>query len=190
MLAPSPVLVSASASDLARIHAAARFAAIRHADHRRKDARQQPYINHLIEVAELLSRAVGDSDPDLIMAGYLHDTIEDVGVTYDQLVAMFNEDVATLVREVTDNKNLSREDRKRIQVERAATISRRGQWLKLADKISNVRSMIDSPPAAWPRERRLDYVTWAGKVVAALTEPHPYLITEFDQVHQRALAEF
>lgn len=188
MSASAPVLVSASASDLARLHSAARFAAERHADHRRKDPRRLPYINHLIEVAQLLACAVGDTDVQLVMAGYLHDSIEDVGVTFDELNQHFGDDVASLVLEVTDDKSLSREERKQLQIEHAATISRRGQWLKQADKISNVRSMVDSPPTDWPAERRQDYVLWAGRVVSALREPHPFLQQEFDFVYRRALA--
>ena len=84
------------------------FAAGRHRDHRRKDSRQTPYVNHLIEVALLLSEVVGDSDPDLIIAGLLHDTVEDVGVTRDELEAQFGEGVAALVLAVTDDKNLLR----------------------------------------------------------------------------------
>lgn len=187
MSASAPVLVPASLSDLARIHAAARFAAERHADQRRKDPRRQPYINHLIEVAYLLASAVGETDANLVIAGYLHDSIEDVGVTHDELVGHFGADVATLVSEVTDDKSLSREERKRLQIEHAATISRRGQWLKMADKISNVRSMVETPPAEWTPERRLDYIMWAGRVVAAMPEPHPYLQREFGLVYERAL---
>ena len=188
MSASAPVLVPASASDLVRLHAAARFAADRHADQRRKDPRRLPYINHLIEVAQLLAEAVGDSDVQLVMAGYLHDSIEDVGVTYEELQGTFGVDVADLVLEVTDDKSLSREVRKQRQIEHAATISRRGQWLKQADKISNVRSILESPPADWTVERRLDYVVWAGRVVAAMPEPHAYLQGKFEALHARALA--
>ncbi len=46
---------------------AVRFAAERHANHRRKGAAQEPYVNHLIEVADLVARAT-DTDEDLVIA--------------------------------------------------------------------------------------------------------------------------
>ena len=52
------------------------FAARKHIDHRRKGVREEPYINHLAEVARLLADATDGDDLDLVLAGLLHDTIE------------------------------------------------------------------------------------------------------------------
>jgi (p)ppGpp synthase/HD superfamily hydrolase len=131
------------------ILAAARFAAERHAAQRRKGNTAEPYVNHLLEVAELLARTADDLDTNLIVAALLHDTIEDVGVTREEIAERFGEDVASLVAEVTDDKSLPKETRKALQVERAPNKSPRAQALSAADKIANVRSIATSPPANW-----------------------------------------
>jgi (p)ppGpp synthase/HD superfamily hydrolase len=71
---------------------AACFAAERHAAQRRKGATAEPYINHLLEVAGLVSSALAEADTNLVIAALLHDTIEDVGVTREQLTARFGSD--------------------------------------------------------------------------------------------------
>jgi (p)ppGpp synthase/HD superfamily hydrolase len=130
-----------------RILAATRFAAERHAFQKRKGLAGEPYVNHLIEVAELIAGATDAPDTNLVMAGLLHDTIEDTGVTANELVQRFGEDVAGLVIEVTDDKSLPKQRRKALQVETAPLKSQRAQTLKLADKISNLRAIMASPPA-------------------------------------------
>ena len=57
----------------------------RHVDHRRKGERAEPYVNHLAEVADLVAEATDGSDPNLVAAAVLHDTIEDTGMTYTEL---------------------------------------------------------------------------------------------------------
>ena len=164
-----------------QILAAARFAAERHAAQRRKGRTAEPYINHLLEVAELLARTADQLDTNLIVAALLHDTIEDVGVTRDELAACFGEDVAGLVAEVTDDKSLDKETRKALQVENAPSKSARAQALGAADKIANVRSISSSPPVNWSFERRVEYVRWARRVVARYQHLDPRLAAEFAQ---------
>ena len=122
---------------------AATFAAEKHADQRRKGKRQEPYINHLLEVAELVS-SVAERDENLIIAALLHDVVEDAGVTFAELAERFSDDVAALVAEVTDDKSLPKVERKRLQIVSAPHKSPRARILKLADKISNLRSMLNS----------------------------------------------
>ena len=143
------------------------FAARKHAGQRRKGLRAEPYVNHLTEVALLLAEATDGADPALVMAGLLHDTIEDTDTTRDELAAIFGEDVASLVVEVTDDRSLDRESRKRIQVETAPMKSRRARMVKIADKIANLRSIAESPPMGWSPRRKREYVEWARRVVAA-----------------------
>lgn len=56
--------------------------------------------------------------------------------------------------------------------------------IKLADKISNLRSILYSPPADWDLERRRQYFEWARQVVAALSHPNPTLLTEFERTYR------
>ena len=157
------------------------FAARRHAGQRRKGLRAEPYVNHLTEVALLLAEASDGADPALVMAGLLHDTIEDTGTTRDELAAVFGNDVASLVVEVTDDTRLDRESRKRLQVENAPKKSRRARMIKIADKIANLRSIAESPPVGWSARRKRKYVAWAREVVAACGETSEVLEKLFEQ---------
>jgi guanosine-3',5'-bis(diphosphate) 3'-pyrophosphohydrolase len=143
------------------------FAAQKHSHQRRKGLKAEPYINHLTEVALHLAEASSGADPALVMAGLLHDTIEDTNTTREELIGAFGEDVASLVAEVTDDKSLPREERKKRQVETAAAHSARARMIKLADKIANLRSIAESPPVGWSGRKKKEYVAWARQVVAA-----------------------
>ncbi len=160
---------------------AACFAADKHGAQRRKGGAAEPYVNHVLEVARLVADALETSDEPLVMAALLHDTLEDTETSYEELTGLFGEDVASLVAEVTDDKTLPNAERKRLQVEHAATRTRRAQMIKIADKISNLRSMAVSPPAGWDEARKREYVKWARAVVAALTEPNATLLAEFER---------
>ncbi len=162
---------------------AAHFAAEKHAGQRRKGAAAEPYINHLLEVAELVS-SVQPADTNLVIAALLHDTVEDAGVTKEELVQRFGGDVAGLVMEVTDDKSLPKAERKRLQIVHAPELSVRAGIIKLADKISNLRAILASPPVDWSVGRKREYFGWAKKVIEGLAEPNPILKAEFDQLHQ------
>jgi hypothetical protein len=56
---------------------------------------------------------------------------------------------------------------------------------KLADKISNLRSILFSPPPDWDFQRKKEYFTWAKSVVDGFTAPNPALKAEFDATLQR-----
>lgn len=165
---------------------AAHFAAESHSGQRRKGAAAEPYINHLIEVAELVSSALSEPDTNLVIAALLHDTIEDAGVTKEELIQTFGADVAELVVEVTDDKALPKAERKRLQIVNAPKKSVRAQVIKLADKISNVRAILSSPPADWSVQRKREYFEWAKQVVDGLTAPNQKLKAEFERLYRRA----
>src|SRR5438309_12074651 len=95
---------------------AAELAPGRHNSMPRKARGNDPYINHLAEVANLLSAATDGSDAELVAAGWLHDTIEDTAMTREELAHRFSERVAELVVEVTDDMSLPKDERRRKQV--------------------------------------------------------------------------
>jgi (p)ppGpp synthase/HD superfamily hydrolase len=170
-------------NDLAAILSAAHFAADRHKNQRRKGKAGEPYINHLLEVAQLVSSTLLELDRNLVIAALLHDVIEDVGVTKEELVERFGSDVADLVSEVTDDKSLTKGERKRLQVETAPKKSVRAQAIKVADKISNLRALLISPPADWDFQRKKEYFEWSKRVVDGLTAPNLELKAEFDKTY-------
>ena len=173
-----------SANAVRRILSAARFAAEKHAQQKRKGATGEPYFNHLLEVAELVAASSNDLDVELVMAAFLHDTVEDTGTTLSELEKLFGKEVADVVAEVTDDKSLPKERRKLLQVETANKKSQRAQTLKLADKISNLRAIVASPPVGWSLERKREYFDWSRQVISGLTSPNPVLKAEFDKTYQ------
>ena len=159
------------------------FAADKHRNQRRKDASASPYINHPIALANLLLNEAGIEDQRVLIAAILHDTIEDTDTTEQELVKHFGKDVADIVVEVTDDKTLPKAERKRLQIEHAAHISRRAKLVKLADKICNLRDITASPPVGWSLDRKREYVDWAKAVVDRLRGVHPGLEHQFDKAY-------
>ena len=90
---------------MALIIKAADFAAFKHRNQRRKDVDASPYINHPIALAALLTNEAGITDPGVICAALLHDTIEDTETTPAELQGQFGRTIAAVVMEVTDDKN-------------------------------------------------------------------------------------
>lgn len=160
------------------------FAADKHRDQRRKDARAAPYINHAIALCNVLANEGGIEDERVLCAAVLHDTIEDTETTEQELVRLFGQEIADIVVEVTDDKSLPKDERKRLQIEHAGQVSRRAKLVKLADKIANLRDIANSPPANWPLERKQAYFDWAMQVVDGLRGVHPELERVFDEAYR------
>jgi (p)ppGpp synthase/HD superfamily hydrolase len=166
---------------------AADMAARWHVHQRRKGVAQEPYINHLLEVASLVTQATGGTDPNLVIAALLHDAVEDQGVSYETIVREYGKRVAETVMEVTDDKTLPKDERKRKQIEAAPKKSREAKLIKLADKTSNVRAVANSPAPDWSVERRLEYVEWSKQVVTGLRGASPWLEQQFDEATDQAV---
>ncbi|MFG1375814.1 HD domain-containing protein [Xanthobacter autotrophicus] len=179
---------AASAPPLALVVRALAFATLRHTDQRRKGRRAQPYVNHLAEVALLVSEATGGRDAALVAAALLHDVVEDQDVTAAEIEATFGADLAGLVMEVTDDKGLEAAERKRMQVAHAPHLSARAKVLKLADKTANLRSITEDPPQDWSPARARAYVEWARAVVEGLAGACPALEATFQQAAEEAIA--
>ena len=171
--------------DLALLLKALAFAAHKHRDQRRKDAEASPYINHPIALADVLVNEGGVADTEVLSAALLHDTVEDTDTTPEELERVFGRRIARIVAEVTDDKNLPKAERKRLQVEHAATISAEAKLVKLADKICNLRDVAERPPASWDLARRIEYFDWAKSVVDRLRGAHPRLEKAFDAAYAK-----
>ena len=176
--------------ELMQFARAADYAARRHIAQRRKGERGEPYINHLTEVTALLAEATDGADPVLLLGGLLHDVVEDTDATIEDLSEHFGTEVADLVAEVTDDKSLPQAERKRLQIETVARKSQRAKLLKIADKTSNLRSLVASPPMEWTGQRLADYVDWAARVVDACRGLNTALDAAFDTAYAQARARF
>jgi GTP diphosphokinase / guanosine-3',5'-bis(diphosphate) 3'-diphosphatase len=146
------------------------FASRKHSQQRRKDADASPYINHPIALVSILAIEAGINDTD---------------TSVEKLVEAFGGPIASLVQEVTDDKELPKAERKLLQVEHAANLSPKARSVKLADKIANLRDVADSPPVNWPLARRQEYFDWAKQVVDKILDPPAGLLTLFMTVYGR-----
>ncbi|AVP95889.1 phosphohydrolase [Ahniella affigens] len=170
-----------------RFVAAVAFAAEKHRHQRRKDAEASPYINHPVALAQTLADLGGVTDLDVLCAAVLHDTLEDTETTVAELTQHFGPDIAAIVQEVTDDKTLSKAERKQLQIEHAGHASRQAKLVKLADKICNVQDILDAPPANWDSARRIEYLHWSKAVVDRVRGVNPALESTFDQLLERGL---
>lgn len=173
--------MSADLNPLKMVSLAADYAARQHVSQRRKGVAQEPYLNHLAEVAALLAATSTSPEWKLICAGWLHDTIEDTGTRREELAIMFGDEVAAIVVEVTDDKTLPKAQRKELQLRNTPHKSDAAKLIKLADKTSNLRSLASSPPEWWDRDRVLAYVAWAEQVVASCLPLNEVLAGHFQE---------
>jgi (p)ppGpp synthase/HD superfamily hydrolase len=172
---------------LARAYA---YAAVQHAGQRRNAATGEPYLNHLVEVANLLAYATDGNSPDLVAAGVLHDVLEDTETTPNELRTLFGPAVADIVEEVTDPPDLSEGDRRRRQVEHAPQLSIPAKLLKIADKTSNLRERIAHRPEGQSDAEIRDYIEWGEMVVASCRGLNEKLEDAFNEAFEAALRKY
>jgi GTP diphosphokinase / guanosine-3',5'-bis(diphosphate) 3'-diphosphatase len=171
--------------ELALLLKALAFAAHKHRDQRRKDAEASPYINHPIELADVLVNEGGITEVEVLCAALLHDTVEDTDTTPEELTDAFGSRIARIVAEVTDDKRLPKDVRKRLQIEHAPSLSHEAKLVKLADKLCNLRDVAERPPAKWDLARRREYYDWAKRVVDGMRGTHARLEAAFDAAYAR-----
>jgi HD domain-containing protein len=168
-------------TELPRLTKALLFAADAHRNQRRKGAAQEPYVNHLIEVVDLVVQATDNADMDMVIAALLHDVVEDTPTSYEEVAASFGERVAEIVRENSDDMSLSKAERRRSRIAAMALKSREARIVKMADIISNPRAIAVSPPAGWSAERKLGYLEGCRQVVDAARGTEASLERIFDE---------
>jgi len=173
-------------SGIRLVSEAAELAARRHTGQKRKGRGDEPYVNHLAEVANLLSTATHGEDAELVAAGWLHDVLEDTETAHEELAQRFGLRVAGLVQECTDDMSLPKSERRRLQIIDCPHKSDGAKLIKIADKISNVRARIFPNPSREQREELADYLAWAEQVVAGCRGGNATLDGLFDEAAANA----
>jgi guanosine-3',5'-bis(diphosphate) 3'-pyrophosphohydrolase len=105
------------------------------------------------------------------------------------LETAFGVEVRAVVQEVSDDKSLPKEERKRLQIENAKDASERAKLIKLADKICNLQDIIASPPANWAVDRKRKYVEWAQAVIEEIRGTNSELEKRFEGLCKKALLQ-
>jgi guanosine-3',5'-bis(diphosphate) 3'-pyrophosphohydrolase len=158
------------------------FAADKHQIKPRKNEKATPYINHPLEVAKYLAIGGGVTSTEILSAAVLHDVLEDTGVSYEELHLLFGKQIADIVLEVTDDKKLSKKERKQKQVEKMKNASLGAKTVKIGDKISNVKSCFEDPPKSWGKNEIVGYTVWSKKVVDVCRDANLGLAEVFDKL--------
>ena len=175
---------------MANLLNAIEFAAMKHRDQRRKDPFGTPYINHPIGVASLIANIGGVEDVKVLQAAILHDTVEDTNTTFEEIEENFGLEVRNIVAEVTDNKSLSKVDRKKKQVINAPNKSTGAKIVKLADKLHNLTDLLNNPPKSWTTEYIHGYFVWCYFVVAGLRGTNIGLEKALDDMFKKVITSF
>lgn len=170
------------------------FATRAHAGQYRKGTRI-PYIAHPLAVAKLLIE--NNFEPEVVIAGLLHDTIEDTNVTIQEIRARFGERVAVIVAAVTElPRSFAWEERKRAILQQMETAPFEVLALECADKLDNLREIQNNfarvGEATWERfNRPKKYQQWHYASLAQLflrRVPKPethFLFTEYARMIQQ-----
>ncbi|XP_012276770.1 guanosine-3',5'-bis(diphosphate) 3'-pyrophosphohydrolase MESH1 [Orussus abietinus] len=167
---------------LALILKCADFAAKKHSKQRRKDVEQTPYINHPIGVANILIEEGGINNPIVLASALLHDTVEDTETTFEEIEINFGSAVAKIVKEVTDDKTLEKEERKRLQIQNSPKKSHEAKLVTLADKVYNLRDLQRATPVGWTYTRVREYFKWAEAVINGCRGTNAKLETAIDVI--------
>ena len=112
-----------------------------HSGQKRK-AGGMPYIVHPLEVFTILVSM--DAPESLLIAGLLHDVLEDTGAKQEEVSAFFGPEVLSLVLSHTEDKSHSWKKRKTDGIAFLKTAGREEKLLVLADQLANLRSIHHS----------------------------------------------
>ena len=151
------------------------FAAEKHRGQIRRSKDKTPYISHPITVTVTLMKVGKVRDVEIIQASLLHDVLDETDTPLVDIEKQFGSKVAKYVAELTQDKSLSKAERKRRQVAAAPHTSVGAAQIQLADKMCNLNELLDNPPSAWTRARIDTYFQWAESVIARLPDANPKL---------------
>jgi len=143
---------------------AASFAARCH-EHQYRDDGETPYFSHPARVAMIVAQLFGCTDEAAIAVAFLHDTIENSDLGYDDLKADFGTDVAAMVVALTKNKMLSDAEGERDYLDRLARADWRVRLIKLADQYDNYADTLTGLKHGSARQRQ------KAKMIITLATP-------------------
>jgi len=159
------------------LHNAIKFAAIKHDNQKRKGT-DIPYITHPMEVMQILTE--NNYEKEVIIAGILHDILEDTATTPNEIHELFGNRVLEIVQAESEDKSKSWKERKQTTIEQLSGVSIEIKLVCCADKLSNLRSITSDLETIgeklWERfNAGKDDICWYySGIVAALTELKDY----------------
>lgn len=169
-----------------RLLTALAFACDKHRNQRRKDLYASPYVNHAIDLVQLLANEVGIDDERVLVAAILHDTVKNTGTTVQELGREFGSEIADIVSEVYRFQTIPHHVMAagHPPLGRDAQLSRRAKLVLMADRICNMRDVLSSPPVTWTAQHKREYFDRSRAVIERLRGAHPALATIFDETYR------
>lgn len=155
-------------NEVEEILQAMQFSAERHRFQTRKNDRKTPYVSHCFEVAYKVMSVGQVRDLTVILASLLHDTLKDTQTTAEEIEKKFGAEVAKVVGELTGNKKISLQEKKRQETINASYRSKPAAIVQLADTLCNTLELLNHPPKGWSRSYIDQYFQWAQTIVDRL----------------------
>jgi guanosine-3',5'-bis(diphosphate) 3'-pyrophosphohydrolase len=141
--------------------------------------KKTPYVVHPLDVASKVA-----DQPELVIPAILHDTLEDSGkgkgsiiVTREMIAQEFGEKVASIVEELTQDKNLPKHERRAKMIEHCGKMSPEARVIKLADRLCNMQDMKHMPQDFVDR-----YCDEARQMVANMKGSHSLFEEEIQNI--------
>ena len=162
-----------------RINKTKKFGAEKHKGQKRKFG-GKPYFTHPTRVADMIEEYTNDED--MIIAAYLHDTIEDTATTYDEILKEFVERVANLVKELTTDKNAAAKLGKAVYLtEKINKMSNEALTIKLCDRLDNLSGWVNEPEDfVMKYKTQTEYIL--NNLKRSLSSIHKKLIKEIQRI--------
>lgn len=161
---------------------AIKFAAKKHTHQKRCD---EPYINHPIDVVNILVKYGKVTDTNTLIVAALHDVLEDTNTKEYEIINKYGHDVFKILLEVSDDQSLSSIDKKKKQIENVSKISYEAKLVKLADKYSNIRDLEKNPPKTWKEDEIVGYIMWCYFLCQEIPGTLPILENKLNKIFCR-----
>ncbi len=155
-------------NEVEEILQAMQFSAEKHRFQTRKNDRKTPYVSHCFEVAYKVMSVGEVRDLTSILASLLHDTLKDTQTTVEEIEKKFGIQVAKVVDELTGDRKISLQEKKRQETINASNRSKPAAIVQLADTLCNTLELLNHPPKGWSRKYIDQYFQWAQTVVDRL----------------------
>ncbi len=134
---------------------AANFAAEKHLGQHRKGASKTPYIILPFGVQEILWKEGKVRSANILISALLQDVLEDTDTTEAEITDRFGPRVLYIVKELTNDPDLTSAQNKQRQVDHVPFMSHDAQLVTIADRIYNVRDLDRTPPPSWDEADKL-----------------------------------
>ncbi|MDR2539287.1 MAG: HD domain-containing protein [Chlamydiales bacterium] len=161
--------------EVEQILQAMEFSTEKHRFQTRKNDRKTPYVSHCFEVAYKVMSVGEVRDLTSILASLLHDILKDTQTTVEEIEKTFGTQVAKVVDELTGDRKLSLQEKKRQETIHASYRSKPAAIVQLADTLCNTLELLNHPPKGWSRKYIDQYFQWAQTVVDRLPLVNPKL---------------